>query len=176
MLDWLRFLDATTKQCTACDHTSCPDDAYRVGQCKGTTNGFRCELLGEKATVVIPATTPPQPTPPTMEPARTTPPPDVLFDMLDYDGDGELMFDDISKYCAESGCNATRAANQIGGNRTRAAFLLAFDTSRDLVFLFPPSDSGTNVTRTAIKKVNASGSGERIGIGARSPDLEVKNL
>ena len=107
---------------------------------------------------------------------QTPPPPGVLFDMLDYDGDGEIMFDDISKYCAESGCNATRAAAQIGGNRTRAAFLLAFDTSRDLVFLFPPSDSGTNVTRTAIKKVNASGSGERIGIGARSPDSEVKNL
>jgi len=111
-----------------------------------------------------------------MEPARTTPPPDVLFDMLDYDGDGELIFDDISKYCAESGCNATRAAAQIGENRTRAAFLLAFDTSRDLAFLLPPSGSGTNTTRPAIKKVNASGSRETIGIGARSPDSEAKGM
>ena len=102
--------------------------------------------------------------------ALAPPAPAVLFALLDYDGDGELVFDDISKYCAESGCNATRAAAQIGGNRTRAAFLLAFDTSRDLAFLLPPA--GANAPQPGMNSVNASSTrhdgndGDKVGENA----------
>lgn len=50
-----QFFDAATEQCTACDHMSCPDDAFRVGKCKGATNGYRCQLLRVEGSTDAPA-------------------------------------------------------------------------------------------------------------------------